>query len=64
MKNSPFFDIVFIIAGAVIFSLIDYFGYAEILSKYAVIVAMISYFTGKYIGRVELWEKLKRDRSN
>lgn len=64
MKNVPFFDILFIIVIAVIFSLINYFGYSNLLSKYAVVVALIAYFFGKYIGQVELKKKLNRDRSN
>ncbi|MCX6219905.1 MAG: hypothetical protein NTZ69_02815 [Bacteroidia bacterium] len=62
MKNVPLFDILFIIVSAVVFSLMDYFGYANLLSKYAVVVAMIAYFSGKYIGQVELRKKLNRDR--
>jgi len=38
---------------------IDHFGYAYIISKYAVVVAMIAYFIGKYIGQVELRKKNK-----
>ena len=39
---------------------IDYFGYAYLLSKYAVVVAMMTYFLGKYIGQVEFRKKSKR----
>ena len=62
MKNVPFLDILFIIVSAVVFSLIDYFGYSNLLSKYAVVVALIAYFSGKYIGQAELRKKLNRDR--
>ena len=54
MKNTPIFDILFIIGSAVVFPLIDYFGYSNLLSKYAVVVALIAYFLGKYIGQAEL----------
>jgi hypothetical protein len=62
MTNVPFFDILFIIVIGVVFSLIDYFGYSNLLSKYAVVVAMIAYFSGKYIGQFELRKKLNGDR--
>jgi len=62
MKNVPFFDVLFIIVSGVVFSLMDYFGYSDLLSKYAVVVALIAYFSGKYIGQAELKKKLNRDR--
>ncbi len=62
MKNAPVFDILFILVSGVVFTLIDYFGYSDLLSKYAVIVALIAYFSGKYIGQAELRKKLNNDR--
>jgi hypothetical protein len=64
MKNIPFFDILFIIIVAVVFSLINYFGYSNLLSKYAVVVALIAYFFGKYIGQVELRKQKNQDKPN
>ena len=64
MKNIPFFDIVFIIITTVAFSLINYFGFSGLLSRYAIVVALIAYFSGKYIGQAELIKKQNRDRSD
>ncbi|MCF8364697.1 MAG: hypothetical protein K9H16_02870 [Bacteroidales bacterium] len=54
MKNQPLFDILFIVFIASIFSLISYFGHSKIISQFAVIFALISYFLGKYVGRLGL----------
>ena len=53
MKNSRFFDILFILICVVIFSLITYYEYSKLLSQFSVIVALAAYFVGKYVGRVE-----------
>ncbi len=63
MKNIPYFDILFIIISACIFFLITYLGYTKLLSQYSVIVALIAYFVGKYIGKIELRKKLKENKS-
>jgi len=59
MKNFPLLDALFILLSAAVFMAIDHFGYAYIISKYAVVVAIIAYFIGKYIGQVELRKKNK-----
>jgi len=59
MKNIPLFDILFIIITAFVFSLITYFGYSKLLSQYAVIVALASYFIGKYSGKYESGKNTK-----
>lgn len=63
MKNIPFFDILFIIIVACVFSLITFFGYSKLISQFSVIFALIAYYIGKYTGRVELRKKLKEDKA-
>jgi hypothetical protein len=54
MKYTFIFDIAFIAISAGIFTLINYFGYAELLSKYVVVVALAAYFAGKSARQLEL----------
>jgi len=63
MKNISYFDIIFIILTAGILTIISYLGYAELLSRYALIVALTAYLVGKYIGRIELRRKIEKERS-
>ncbi len=57
MKNSRFFDILFILIYCIIFSLITYYDYTKLLGQFSVIVALAAYFVGKYVGRVETRKK-------
>ncbi|MEI6678672.1 MAG: hypothetical protein WCL21_08695 [Mariniphaga sp.] len=59
MKNKRFWDLVFIINCGTVISLITYFGYSKLLSQYALVFALISYYIGKYIARVELRKKME-----
>lgn len=52
MKKQTLFDILFIVITALVFSLITYLGHSRLISQFAVIFALISYFTGKYIGQM------------
>jgi CDP-diglyceride synthetase len=63
MKKTQLFDILFIIICAVVFSLISFYGYSKLLSQFSVVVALIAYFVGKYVGRVELRKKMSEDKS-
>ena len=63
MKNTRFFDILFILICSVIFSLITYYDYTKLLGQFSVIVALASYFVGKYVGRVESREKHNEEKS-
>jgi hypothetical protein len=53
VKNVPFRDIIFILISAGVLSLIVYQGHSELLSRFPMIVVLIAYFSGKYIGRRE-----------
>ena len=64
MKKFPFHDALFILLSAVTFYLIEYFGYSHLVYSYMVIVAMIAYFSGKYIGQAELRKKQNEDPLN
>jgi membrane protein DedA with SNARE-associated domain len=59
MKNFPLPDILFILTGGVACALLNHFGQAELLSKYAVVVILVAYFAGKLIGQAELRKKWK-----
>jgi predicted membrane protein len=54
MKKTQFLDILFIIICAVVFSIITFYGYSKLLSQFSIVVALIAYFVGKYVGRGEL----------
>ncbi|MFZ4412514.1 MAG: hypothetical protein ACOYOV_05470 [Bacteroidales bacterium] len=62
MKNLPIFDIFFIIISAVVLLVINYFDYSILVSRFSVIFVLIAYFTGKYIGRLELRRKINADK--
>jgi len=57
MKNIPIFDILFIIIIAIVFSVIIYFGHSTLITQFAVIFALISYFIGKFVAQIELRKK-------
>lgn len=57
MKHISIFDIAFIAISAGIFTMINYFGYTELLSKYVVVVAIAAYFIGKLANQFELKRK-------
>jgi len=63
MKNIPILDMLVILIIAAFFTLITYLGYAKFLSTYQIVIALIAYFVGKYIGRIELKRKLKEQES-
>jgi hypothetical protein len=48
---------------AVVFSIITYYGYSKLLSQFSIVVALIAYFVGKYVGRVESRKKMNEDKS-
>ena len=62
MKNTSVFDILFIVIIGGILGLIAFFGYSKLLSQFSVIIALVAYFVGKYIGRIELRKKLNDDK--
>lgn len=53
MKKISIFDFAFIAIAAGLLSIIHYFGFQELLSTYAFILALTAYFTGKYFGKME-----------
>jgi hypothetical protein len=59
MKKSTVYDMIFLVAAALIIILIHQFGWSEILSNYSVVVVLIAYFCGKYVRGVELKKKSK-----
>ncbi|MEI6696569.1 MAG: hypothetical protein WCO13_10910 [Bacteroidota bacterium] len=61
MKNFPIFDIFFIIISAVVLLVINYFD-SILISRFSFVFVLIAYFTGKYIGRLELRRKLNADK--
>jgi hypothetical protein len=38
-------------------------GYSKLLSQFSVLFALVAYFTGKYIGKMEYKNKLDKDKS-
>jgi hypothetical protein len=54
MKNFPIPDIMFIIISAIIISVIIGLDLEKFLSQFSIIFMLISYFTGKYISRIEV----------
>jgi len=63
MKHIPYFDILFVVICAGVLSFITYFGYSKLLSQFSVIIAIASYFIGKYAGRFELRRKLNEENN-
>ncbi len=63
MKNFPYFDIFFIIIISCILLIIYILGYSNLLSQFSVIIAIVSYFIGKYFGKIELRNKQEEDNS-
>jgi hypothetical protein len=59
MKKTRLIDILFIIICGAVFYFITYFGHSRLLSQFSVIVALIAYFLGKFIGRVEVTKTQK-----
>ena len=57
MNKFRYYDISFIIICASIFSFLNNYGYSELLSKYSVVLALMSYFVGKYVGRAQSGKK-------
>ncbi|HEX5003478.1 MAG TPA: hypothetical protein VFW78_13365 [Bacteroidia bacterium] len=54
MNRIPFPDIVFVAVATAIALLFTETGNADLLSRYVIVVVLISYFTGKYVRAFEL----------
>ena len=57
MKDFRYFDILVIVIFAGAFSGITYLGYSHLLLQFILIITLIAYYLGKYIGRTELQRK-------
>ena len=53
MKNFPLADLLVIVLFTAVFLLLNNFGFKEILSDYILIVALIAYFTGKFVMKMQ-----------
>lgn len=53
MKNFPLADLLVIVLFTAVFLLLNYFGFKEILPDYILIVALIAYFTGKFVMKMQ-----------
>ncbi len=62
MKNTRFFDTLFILICGVVFSVITWYGYSKLLGQFSIIVALAAYFVGKYVGQIESDKKHNKDK--
>jgi len=53
MKKFRIFDFLFIITCGVIFTEIIWLRNPKLLSQFSVIIALMAYYIGKYVGRTE-----------
>jgi len=54
MNRFRYFDFLFIIFCGVIFTLIIQWGNSKLLSQFSVVIVLIAYYIGKYVGRTKL----------
>lgn len=54
MKNIPIKDMLFILMSTIILIGINYFSNPEVIGKYSLLVAMVSYFIGKAVKKQEI----------
>jgi predicted aspartyl protease len=59
MKNIPFVDILFILISAGVLILITELGYSKFLSQFSLMIVIVAYLIGKYVGRIQLRKKVK-----
>ena len=54
MNKFRIFDFLFIIICGAIFTVIIHWGNSKLLSQFSVVIVLIAYYIGKYVGQTEL----------